>query len=60
MKIVWTQLAVNDLYSLQEYIAEDNPEAANQTLEKISNMTINIFLLLKKWEGQVGFVELVN
>lgn len=35
MKIVWTRLALEDLHHAWNYIAADNPEAADGVMEKI-------------------------
>ena len=35
MKLTWTPEAVSDLHDIYQYIAERNPSAAKQTLERI-------------------------
>lgn len=35
MKLLWTRLAVHDLSAAYEYIAEDNPAAAEHAAERI-------------------------
>ncbi|MCF8467218.1 MAG: type II toxin-antitoxin system RelE/ParE family toxin [Sneathiella sp.] len=35
MKLVWVPEAVSDLHDIYQYIAERNPDAARQTLERI-------------------------
>ena len=39
MKLRWTRLALQDLRHLHEYIAEDNPSAANRVLTRIQDAT---------------------
>ena len=39
MIIHWTPTALRDLEALHEYIASDNPAAANRMVEKISDAT---------------------
>jgi len=37
MKLIWMKRATNDLWSIFDYIVENNPEAARQTLTAIQN-----------------------
>ena len=39
MKLRWTRLALHDLRHLHEYIAEDNPSAANRMVARIQDAT---------------------
>ena len=39
MKLRWTRLALQDLRDLYEYIAEDNPSAANRMVTRIQDAT---------------------
>jgi addiction module RelE/StbE family toxin len=39
MKLRWTRLALQDLRHLHEYIAEDNPSAANDMVVRIQDAT---------------------
>lgn len=39
MKLRWTRLALQDLRHLHEYIAEDNPSAANRMVTRIQDAT---------------------
>jgi len=39
MKLRWTRLALQDLRDLHEYIAEDNPSAANRMVTRIQDAT---------------------
>jgi addiction module RelE/StbE family toxin len=39
MKLKWTRLALQDLRHLHEYIAEDNPSAANRMVTRIQDST---------------------
>ena len=35
MRILWTKLALSDLQSVRDYIADDHPDAADEVVEKI-------------------------
>jgi len=39
MKLRWTRVALQDLRHLYEYIAEDNPSAANRMVTRIQDAT---------------------
>lgn len=39
MKLKWTRVALQDLRHLHEYIAEDNPSAANRMVTRIQDAT---------------------
>jgi len=39
MKLKWTRVALQDLRHLHEYIAEDNPSAANRMATRIQDAT---------------------
>ena len=39
MKLRWTRLALQDLRHMHEYIAEDNPSAANRMVTRIQEAT---------------------
>jgi addiction module RelE/StbE family toxin len=42
MKLRWARLALQDLHHLHEYIAEDNPSAANLMVTRIQDATLRL------------------
>ena len=61
MNVIWTGPANNDLNSIYEYIAADNPIAAVSVLEAIYSLAENLFDMPRRGrEGRVpGTYELV-
>ena len=55
MIIQWLEDAIYDLQSLRQYIAEDNPKAANRVAEKIIN-SVNL-LSEQPGVGRLGRVH---
>ncbi len=44
MKIVWTQLALQDLHQVRNYIAVDSPQAADETMKRIGEAVETLIL----------------
>lgn len=42
MRIVWTQLALNDVQHVWDSIAQDHPHAADEVIERISKTVRNL------------------
>ena len=42
LELVWSQLALSDLFAIIDYISDDNPDAAQNLKDNISEKTLNL------------------
>lgn len=61
MKIVWTRLAISDLEQAYNYIAQSNPDAAVNTIERIQKAidTLSLYPQIGRSGRVTGTRELV-
>jgi toxin ParE1/3/4 len=55
LKLRWTKRALHQFNDLQDYIAEDNPIAAQAVAQRISDATM--LLLREPYSGRLGRID---